>query len=80
MHNLCMTNEISIHQIPTDSSVLRQLKIQHSLDCYTGYKNAAMIIITRSTVYRRFKDYKENGKHKVLYRKNVVVKLEQVIC
>jgi hypothetical protein len=69
-----MTDKISIHQIPIDSSDPRQLMIQHSQDGYTGYKNAVMLIITASAVYRMSKDYMENGKHKVLYRKNVVVK------
>jgi transposase len=35
--------------------------IQHSLDGYTGYQIAAMLIITASTVYRRLDDYKKTA-------------------
>jgi hypothetical protein len=38
MHNLCMTNEISIHQIPADSSDLLKLMIQHSQDAILDIK------------------------------------------
>ena len=57
-----MTNESSIHQIHINSNDLRCCRvIQHSIDGYSGYKIAVMLLVSAATVYRWLKEYKEKG-------------------